>query len=223
MLSRIYSFTPVGIDAQLVEVEVDLITSGQEAFTTIVGLPDASVKESKVRLSAAVKNAGFKFPRKRVVINLAPADIKKQGSVFDLPMAIGILISSNQLPPPPDKSIALIGELALDGSVRPVNGALAAAMAAKKAGIKRLIIPRENAGEAGLVREIEVYPVNSLGDAVKMLESPIQFEPYQIDIESIFEKAREYDIDFADVRGQEHAKRAAEVAVQDQPLGTAQD
>ncbi len=213
MLSRIYSFTPVGIDAQLVEVEVDLITSGQESFTTIVGLPDASVKESKVRLSSAINNSGFKFPRKRVVINLAPADIKKQGSVFDLPMAIGILISTGQLEPPPDKTVALIGELALDGSVRPVNGVLAAALAARKEGIKRLIIPRENAGEAGLVSNVEVYPVNSLGEAVQFLDSPVQFEPFQLDLETIFESAREYDIDFRDVRGQEHAKRAAEVAV----------
>ena len=213
MLSRIYSFTPVGIDAQLVEVEVDLIGSGQESFITIVGLPDASVKESKVRLEAAINNSGFKFPRKRIVINLAPADIKKQGSAFDLPMAIGVLISSGQTEAPPNKSVALIGELALDGSVRPVNGALAAALAARNAGIKRLIIPRENAGEAALVKDVEVYPVNSLGDAVKLLESPIQFEPYQIDLETIFEDARKYDIDFEDVRGQEHAKRAAEVAV----------
>jgi len=213
VLSRLYSFTPVGIDAQLVEVEIDLTPAGQESFTTIVGLPDASVKESKVRLSSAIKNSGFKFPRKRVVINLAPADIKKQGSVFDLPMAVGILISSGQLEHPPDKSVALIGELALDGSVRPVNGALAAALAAKSAGIKRLVIPRENAGEAALVKDVEVYPVNSLGEAVQFLDSPVQFEPYELDIETIFESAKIYDIDFKDVRGQEHAKRAAEVAV----------
>ena len=127
------------------EVEIDLRTGGQEAFTSIVGLPDTAVKESKERLFSAVTNAGFKFPRKRILINLAPADIKKHGPVFDLPMAIGILIASDQLQSPPEKNIAFIGELALDGSVRPVRGALSVALAARKAGIPRIVVPRENA------------------------------------------------------------------------------
>ncbi len=213
MLSRTYSFTPIGIDAQLVEVEVDLRRTGQESFTAIVGLPDAAVKESKERIVSAIHNAGFKYPRLRVLINLAPADIKKQGPAFDLPMAIGILIASNQAPPPPDKCVAMVGELALDGAVRSVRGALSTAIAAREAGIPRLIVPRDNATEAGLVPGLDVYPVATLGEAVRFLESPVEFEPVRIDRENLFRQAREYDIDFSEVRGQEHAKRAAEVAV----------
>ena len=213
MLSRSYSFTTIGIDSALVEVEIDLRTGGQEAFTAIVGLPDTAVKESKERLFSAVTNAGFKFPRKRILINLAPADIKKHGPVFDLPMAIGILIASNQLQPPPEKSIALIGELALDGSVRPVRGALSVAIAARKAGIPRIIVPRENAIEAGLVPGIDVFSVGSLGEAVKLIEFPSEFEPVSVDCEKVFKQNHNYEIDFKDIKGQEHAKRATEIAV----------
>ena len=213
MLSRSYSFTTIGIDSALVEVEIDLRTGGQEAFTAIVGLPDTAVKESKERLFSAITNAGFKFPRKRILINLAPADIKKHGPVFDLPMAIGILIASNQLQPPPEKSIALIGELALDGSVRPVRGALSVAIAARKAGIPRIIVPRENAIEAGLVPGIDVFSVGSLGEAVKLIEFPSEFEPVSVDCKKVFKQNHNYEIDFKDIKGQEHAKRATEIAV----------
>lgn len=213
MLARTYSFTTVGIDAQLVEVEVDLRSGGQEAFTVIVGLPDTAVKESKERLESALRNAGFVFPRKRVLINLAPADIRKQGPVFDLPMAVGILLATDQLPPCPDREWAIMGELALDGTVRPVRGVLSAALAAKAAGIPRLVVPRANAAEAALVKDIAVYPVNSLGDVVNLLQSPALFEPFIVDTDAIFRNASSYDVDFADVRGQDHAKRAAEIAV----------
>ncbi len=213
MLSRSYSFTTIGIDSALVEVEIDLRTGGQEAFTSIVGLPDTAVKESKERLFSAITNAAFKFPRKRILINLAPADIKKHGPVFDLPMAIGILIASDQLQPPPEKSIALIGELALDGSVRPVRGALSVAIAARKAGIPRIVVPRENATEAGLVPGIDVFSVGSLGEAVKLIESPAEFEPVSVDCKKVFKQNHDYGIDFKDIKGQEHAKRATEIAV----------
>ncbi|MCX7847474.1 MAG: YifB family Mg chelatase-like AAA ATPase [bacterium] len=213
MLARTYSFTTVGIDAQLVEVEVDLRSSGQEAFTVIVGLPDTAVKESKERLESSLRNAGFVFPRKRVLINLAPADIRKQGPVFDLPMAIGILIATQQLPPTPDHSWAMMGELALDGTLRPVRGVLSAALAAKAEGIPRLIVPRDNAVEAALVDGLAVYPADSLAHVVRLLESPSNFEPFTVDAPALFHNARSYDVDFADVRGQDHAKRAAEIAV----------
>jgi len=213
MLARTCSFTTVGIDAQLVEVEVDLRSAGQEAYTVIVGLPDTAVKESKERLESSLRNAGFVFPRKRVLINLAPADIRKQGPVFDLPMAIGILTATQQAPACGDREWALMGELALDGAVRPVRGVLSAALAAKNEGISRLIVPRDNAVEAALVDGVAVYPVSSLGDAVRVLESPAQFEPFSVDCDELFRTARHYDVDFADVRGQEHAKRAAEIAV----------
>ncbi|NLF38503.1 YifB family Mg chelatase-like AAA ATPase [bacterium] len=213
MLSRTHSFTPVGIDAQAVEVEVDLRSGGQESFTIIVGLPDAAVKESKERLFSAITNAGYAFPRLRTLINLAPADIKKQGPVFDLPMAVGILAALGQVPPPADHSHAFIGELALDGSVRPVKGALAAALASRDAGFRKLVVPRENADEAALVPGIEVHPVGSLAEAAHLLQAPALFDPHEIDRDALFVRARNYDVDFVDVRGQEHAKRAIEVAV----------
>ncbi len=213
MLARTYSFTTVGIDAQLVEVEIDLRSGGQESFTVIVGLPDTAVKESKERLESSLRNASFVFPRKRVLINLAPADIRKQGPVFDLPMAVGILMATQQAPQCGDREWALMGELALDGAVRPVRGVLSAALAARAEGIRRLIVPRENAVEAALVDDVAVYPVDSLGAAVRILETPAQCEPFTVDREELFRSAQDYDVDFADVRGQEHAKRAAEIAV----------
>jgi len=213
MLSRCYSFTTIGIDSALVEVEVDLRKGGQEAFTAIVGLPDVAVKESKERLFSAITNSAFKFPRKRILINLAPADIKKHGPVFDLAMAIGILIASEQIQPPSEKSVAFIGELALDGSVRPVRGALSVAIAARAAGFPRLIVPRENAIEAGMVPGIDVFAVGSLGEAVNLIESPIEFEPVSVDCEEVFRQNHIYEIDFKDIKGQEHAKRATEIAV----------
>jgi magnesium chelatase family protein len=213
MLSRIYSFTSIGIDAQCVEVEVDLRMVGQDAFTVIVGLPDTAVKESKERLSSAISNAGFVFPRKRVLINLAPANLKKHGPAFDLPMAIGILVADGQVLPPPERSIAFVGELALDGSIRPIRGALSTAIAARNNGIPRLVVPRKNGEEAALVPGIEIYPVASLGEAVAISEAPDEHEPYRIDQEKLFRQARNYDVDFSEVKGQEHAKRATEIAV----------
>jgi magnesium chelatase family protein len=213
MLAHTYSFTPVGVDAQLVEVEIDLRSTGQEAFTVIVGLPDTAVKESRERLESSIRNAGFEFPRKRVLVNLAPADVKKQGPVVDLAMAVGILIASQQLTAPPDRELALLGELALDGVVRPVRGALAAALAARAAGVRRLIVPRDNAVEAALVPDLDVYAVGNLGDAVRILESPTQFEPVQIDCAALFRQAQQHEVDLQDVYGQEQAKRAAEIAV----------
>jgi len=213
MLARTYSFTPVGVDAQLVEVEIDLRSTGQEAFTVIVGLPDTAVKESKERLESSIRNAGYEFPRKRVLVNLAPADVKKQGPIVDLAMAIGILIAARQLAAPDDRQIALLGELALDGTVRPVRGALAAALAARAAGVRRLIVPRENALEAALVPQLEVYAAGSLGEAVRILETPTQFDPVQIDCAALFHQAQQHELDMSDVYGQEQAKRAAEIAV----------
>jgi magnesium chelatase family protein len=213
MLSRIYSFTSLGINAQCVEVEVDLRMVGQDAFTVIVGLPDTAVKESKERLSSALSNAGFAFPRRRVLINLAPADLKKHGPVFDLPMAVGILVADGQMLPPSSRSIAFAGELALDGSVRPIRGALSTAIAARDNGIPRLVIPLENAAEAALVPDVDIFPVSTLGEAVDISENPDQHQPYALDREALFRRAMQYDIDFSEIKGQEHAKRATEVAV----------
>jgi magnesium chelatase family protein len=213
MLARTYAFTPFGVEAQLVEVEVDLRRTGQEAFTLIVGLPDAAVKESKERLESALRNAGYDFPRQRVLVNLAPADIKKQGPVFDVAMAIAVLIASQQIAAPSNNDVAFLGELALDGSIRPVRGALAAALAARAAGIRRLLVPRDNAIEAALVREVQVCAIDTLGDAVRLLEEPAQAEPVCVDCAALFQQAQQCDMDFGDVRGQETAKRAAEIAV----------
>lgn len=213
MLARFYTFSAVGIDAHLVEVEVDLRPAYQEAFTTIVGLPDTAVKESRDRLAAALHNAGYRYPRQRVLINLAPADIKKHGPVFDLPMALGILIADGTMPPIADKSIAALGELSLDGSVRPVRGVLAATLAARQNNITRIIVPEENAAEAALVPGIDVFPVRTLTHAVAICTEPAHAEPYTIDTNALFHHAQVDTVDFADIHGQEHAKRAAEVAV----------
>jgi len=213
MLAKTYSFTTIGIDSTAVDVEIDLRKGGQESFTTIVGLPDAAVKESKERLFSAIINSALQFPRKRILVNLAPADIKKHGPVFDLPMAIGILIASEQILSPPEKSIAFIGELALDGSVRPVRGALSVAIAARAAGFQKLVVPKDNAIEAGLVPGIDIFPVATLGQVVKLIESPTEFEPINLNCEEIFYQNHFYEIDFKDIKGQEHAKRASEIAV----------
>lgn len=213
MLARFHTFTPLGIDAHLVEVEVDLRGAGQESFTTIVGLPDTAVKESRDRLSSALQNAGYRYPRKRVLINLAPADIKKQGPVFDLPMALGILIADGAMSQPDDHSIAALGELALDGSVRPVRGVLAAILTARNAGITRVIVPQENATEAALVPGVDVYPVSTLTHAVTVCSEPAHCEPHTVDTNALFTRAQKDSVDFQDIHGQDHAKRAAEIAV----------
>jgi len=210
MLSKILSSAVLGIDAYIVEVESHL--EGAVPYFTTVGLPDNAVKESKERVSAAIKNSGFIFPHKRITVNLAPADIKKEGSAFDLPIAVGILaaygiVEKNLL----DKFL-ILGELSLDGSLRSIKGSLSISITAKKDGFTGIILPKENAKEASIVDGLEIYPVSSLQETISFLNGENHFEPFKINIKEIFENNIDYHIDFGDVKGQEHTKRALEVA-----------
>jgi len=173
MLSQVLSASTYGIEAFVVKVETHIET-GLFAFA-IVGLPDSSVKESRERVNAAIKNSGFKFPNKKITVNLAPADIKKEGSQFDLPIAIGILSATDQIRSDVLDKFIILGELALDGTLRPIHGALPIAMSARNNGLKGIILPKENAKEAAIVSDIEVYPMSSLTEVVNFLNSDIKF------------------------------------------------
>jgi magnesium chelatase family protein len=216
VLFKTLSAAVYGIDAELVEVEVDLTPrsgdSQHETYVTVVGLPDLAVRESRERIRAAITNCGFFFPIHKTTINLAPADVKKEGSAFDLPIAVGILGANGDLHCENVDDVLLIGELALDGRVRPVRGALPIAVAAKRRGLKRLLLPAENAREAAVVSGLDVYPVKDLREVVTLLDSDPPPAPMRIDREETFSAANQYPIDFREVRGQMSAKRAIEIA-----------
>ncbi|MFH1339490.1 MAG: YifB family Mg chelatase-like AAA ATPase [Candidatus Omnitrophota bacterium] len=212
MLSRVYSASIFGIEAYLVEIEVD-IGSGLPRIN-IVGLPDTAVKESKQRVLSAIKNSGYSYPGGRITVNLAPADIKKEGPCFDLPIALGILASSGQLNTRDLGKYCFMGELALDGNLRPVRGALPITLSLrKKNNNMKLVLPSENASEASVVKDIEVYPVSSLIEAVGFLSDNISILSRHIDLSELLENSGQADeFDFSDVKGQLFAKRALEVA-----------
>jgi len=210
MLAKVNSAALYGIDALRVEVEIDL-ASGLPQLAT-VGLPEGAVKESKDRIRAAVKNCGYTFPAKRITINLAPADIKKEGSAYDLPMAIGILAAEGLIEKNLLDEYLMIGELSLDGSVKPVRGALSIAMAAKRENFKGVILPEANAAEAAVVHEIEVLGVRNLPQIVELLNGTQAVAPTTVNLEDLFNQHSQYNADFTDVKGQQHVKRALEVA-----------
>lgn len=211
MLAKVFSFTVVGIDAYPVEVEVDL-SPGLPQFN-IVGLPDNVVKESKERIRSALKNSGYDFPMERITVNLAPAQLKKEGAGFDLPIAVGILMASEVIPPVDSNTIFMSGELSLDGYVKPIYGALSMAFRAKQDGVKAIMVPDGNASEAALVGDsLEVYPVKSLRDAVMFLGGQKKILPRVVDRGQIFRHFSATMLDFAEVKGQQHAKRGLEVA-----------
>jgi magnesium chelatase family protein len=211
MVSKINSFTIWGIDAFPIDIEVD-ISKGIPSIS-IVGLPDQSVKESKDRLKPAIKNSGFEFPSGKIVVNLAPADLKKEGSYFDLPIAIGILSSLNIIKQSVIDEFYFVGELALDGNVRKVNGILPMVLKLKEIEKKKFIIPYENSFEGGIVEDVDVYPVKSLIECVEFLTGKKEIKPVKLNIEEIFKNREKYDVDFKEVKGQKYVKRAIEVAV----------
>jgi len=210
MLSRVLSSAVFGIDAYTVEVEVD-IAQGLPAFAT-VGLPEGAVKESKDRVKAAVKNCGYEFPPRRITVNLAPADIKKEGAAFDLPMAIGILAATEIVQKNKLDRYFILGELSLDGQVKPVRGTLPIAVAARDSGLRGILLPKENSREAAVVRGIDILPVNTLSDCVEFLNGALHIDPLEIDLEELFRTEPNYPVDFNDVKGQEHVKRCLEVS-----------
>ncbi|MDP8237759.1 MAG: YifB family Mg chelatase-like AAA ATPase [Candidatus Hatepunaea meridiana] len=210
MYARILSAAVQGIDAYIVKVEVHLDTA-LPTYTT-VGLPDGAVRESRERVNAAIKNSGFLFPRKRITVNLAPAAIKKEGSSFDLPIALGILAATGQVSTDNVQRTVLLGELALDGSLRPVRGALPIAADLVDRRIVSMALPETNSNEAAMIEGLKVYPLKNLREAVDFLNGEAVIEPVSVNPESLFNVAIKYPVDFSDVRGQEHAKRALEVS-----------
>lgn len=211
MLARLHSVTLEGIDGIVCEVEVDILRGGFDK-SIIVGLPDAAVKESIERVRSAIVNSGYRHPRTASLINLAPADVKKAGPAFDLPIALGMLIGDGALAGATLNDTVVVGELALDGRVRPVNGVLSMAMSAAAKGFTRIIVPLDNANEAAVVQDVEVFGVGSLAQAAGFLTDQLPLEPTNIDVEGLFNVASSYDVDFADVKGQEGVKRALTVA-----------
>ena len=201
----------MGIDAYVVDVEVDVTARGLPYFAT-VGLPDAAVKESKDRVRAALKNNGFEFPLKQIVINLAPANVKKEGSAFDLPIALGIIASEGLLEQDSLTGYMIVGELSLDGRIKPVRGALPMAVKAAAEGLKGLILPYENAKEAAVVGGIDVLGAKDLVSVVEFFRDGNQLERFNMDISRLFQENSRYLEDFSEVKGQEHVKRALEIA-----------
>ena len=212
MLAKVRSVAVFGIEAYLLDIEV-YIARGDMPYIAIVGLPDTAVKESRDRVKAAVNNSGYKFPYKPMTINLAPADRKKEGPVFELPIAVGILIATNQIEVPDIQTYAIVGELSLDGKLRAVKGCLSMAFKCKELGIKRFLVPSENAPEAAVVDGLDTIPVETLTETVGILTGSIPSVPYKIKLSEVFKESSAYDADFADVKGQEHVKRALTVAV----------
>ncbi len=211
MHSRVLTATIFGIEAHMVEVEVDITSRGLPHFS-VVGLPDTAVKESKDRIKAALKNIGFNIPLKQITVNLAPADLKKEGSSFDLPIAIGLLVAEGVIPQENCNGYLFAGELSLDGRIKPVKGILPIAIKAKEMGLKGIIIPEDNIKEGAIVKGIEIYGTSNLTELISFLKNEISLNCASFDIENVMQNSMRYEDDFMDVKGQEHAKRALEIA-----------
>ena len=210
MLSRISSCAVEGIDGSIVEVEVD-IRYGLPAFVT-VGLPDAAVKESRERVRAAIKNSGYTFPDDKITVNLAPADVKKDGTAFDLPTAMAILAATGAVTQDAVLPYLFFGELSLDGRLKPVKGSLPMAMAARKAGFRGIVVPYENRRETSVVQGIDVYPAQTLSQVVGFVLGHVALPSETTDIQALFRETGNHDTDFSEIMGQEHVKRALEIS-----------
>ncbi|MCA8832114.1 YifB family Mg chelatase-like AAA ATPase [Hymenobacter pini] len=210
MLTKTFGSAVQGVNAYTITIEV-VVSQGTGFY--VVGLPDNAIKESQQRVEAALKFKGYRMPRTKVVVNMAPADIRKEGSAYDLPIAVGILHASQQLTTERLGEYVIMGELALDGELRPVRGVLPIAIQARKEGFKGFILPRENALEAAIVNNLDVIPVETMQEAVDFLEGRLAIEPVVVDTRDVFQhSANQYAADFADVQGQENIKRALEIA-----------
>lgn len=210
MLSIVKSMSLAGIDGYLIYVQVD-VSSGMPGWD-IVGLPDVSVKESKERVRTAIKNSGYELNSRKITVNLAPANTKKEGSFFDLPIAIGILVCTEVILENIPENIAFVGELSLDGKLNKINGILPMCIEAKKLGISKIIVPLENAKEASVVSGIEIYGAETLTQVVEFLNGITKIEQMQVDVEKLFTSNANNLLDFSEVKGQENIKRALEIA-----------
>src|SRR3954466_12399201 len=210
MLARVFSSAVNGIEAYPIEVEVN--AGWGDTVMVIVGLPDAAVKESRDRVGTALSNSGFKVPLGRTTINLAPADVKKEGPSFDLPIALGMLAAAEQIETDQLENFAIIGELALTGAVRPVKGVLPIALRARADGRVGILVPAENAAEAAVVTGLNVIPVANLREATSFLEGDLKISPTKVDLAGLFKQPEDDELDFSEVKGQESVKRALEVA-----------
>ena len=211
MLVKTFGSAVYGVNAITITVEVN-VSGGQKFF--MVGLPDSAVKESEQRIESALKTTGYFFPRTKVIVNLAPADIRKTGTAFDLPIAVGILGASDQLPNPERLSdYVIMGELSLDGTIQPIKGALPIAIQARKENFKGLIVPKQNAKEAGMVNNLNVYGVQHINDVIAFFLDETSLQPIVVNTrEEFFNAQYEFEFDFSDVKGQSNIKRALEIA-----------
>jgi len=210
VLAKVLSSTLLGVDAWMIDVEVDL-ANGLPTFTT-VGLPDASIRESRDRVKAAMANSGFPFPLKRITVNLAPAHVRKEGAAFDLPIALGLLQASGYIQSDRLYKYLVVGELSLDGRVKGIAGAMPMALALRQAGLEGMVVPAENAAEAAVIEDVPVFGVATLAQAIGFFNGSEPIAQTRCDVHALFQQQAVYHEDFADVKGQQHVKRALEVA-----------